>query len=145
MEGELIVKLTKRQASAIPTDQALESKYNKPVKSSSGVIGFTRRKDAVCKWGLIKHEKVKYSTMLRNLCGLNDEDEHSLHQDFASKRNEHDKSHVNQLVIYISQKGNLFDSKDITLKNIATGASLSKESTSFFLNCVKNEEELCQE
>ena len=144
MEGEFVVKLTKRQASAIPMDQALESKYNKPAKSSSGVIGFTRRKDAVCKWGLIKHEKMKYSTMLRNLCGLNDEDEHSLHHDFASKRNEHDKTHVNQLVIYISQRGNPFDSKDTTLKNIATGASLSKESTSFFLNCVKNGEESYQ-
>ena len=107
-EGDFVVKLTKRKASAIPIDQALESKYNKPAKSSSGVIGFTRRKEAVSKWGLIKHEKMRYSAFLRSLCEINDEDEHSLHHDFASKRNENDKAHVDQLITYIAQRGMYF-------------------------------------
>ena len=53
LQGEFVVKLTKRKGSAVPVDQALESKYNKQAKSSSGIIGITRRKDAVCKWDLI--------------------------------------------------------------------------------------------
>ena len=28
-------------------DQALEKAYNKPAKSSTGIIGFTRRKEAI--------------------------------------------------------------------------------------------------
>ena len=38
-----------RKNSDVPMDQALEKAYNKPKKSSVGVIGFTRRKEAVCK------------------------------------------------------------------------------------------------
>ena len=50
LQGEFIVKLTKWKGSAVPVDQALESKYNKQAKSSSGIIGITRRKEVVCKW-----------------------------------------------------------------------------------------------
>ena len=49
-----------RKGSAVPIDQALEKAYSKPAKSSVGIIGFTRRKEAICKWNLIKHEKAKY-------------------------------------------------------------------------------------
>ena len=49
-----------RKCSAVSMDQALEKAYNKPAKLSAGIIGFTRRKEAVCKWNLIKHEKAKY-------------------------------------------------------------------------------------
>ena len=35
-------------------DQALESKYNKPAKGTSGIIGITHRKAEVGKWNLIK-------------------------------------------------------------------------------------------
>ena len=38
-------------------DQALEKQYNKPAKGQSGIIGFSRRKEAVCKWNIIKQEK----------------------------------------------------------------------------------------
>ena len=44
-----------RKRSAVSMDQALE-----PAKSSAGINGFTRRKEAVCKWNFIKHEKAKY-------------------------------------------------------------------------------------
>ena len=45
-------------------DQAPESKYNKPAKDASGIIGITRRKEAVGKWNLIKHEKSNYTNLL---------------------------------------------------------------------------------
>ena len=41
------------EGSAIPMDQALEKAYNKPAKSSTVIIGFTRRKEAICKGNLI--------------------------------------------------------------------------------------------
>lgn len=79
--------------------------------------------------------------MLRNLCEINNEDEHSLHHNFSSKRNENDKANVNQLVSYVTQRGNPFDVNNTTLKNLATGTSFSKESSEFLLSCVKKGEE----
>ena len=38
-----------RKDSAIRMDQALEKAYSKPAKSFAGIIGFARRKEAVCK------------------------------------------------------------------------------------------------
>ena len=69
-------------------DQALESKYNKPAKGASGIIGITRRKVAVGKWSLIKHEKSNCTNLLRQMSAINNEDEYSLHQEFSKQRTE---------------------------------------------------------
>ncbi len=34
-------------------DQALEQRYNRPAKVSGGIIGVTRKKEAVALWGII--------------------------------------------------------------------------------------------
>ena len=57
---DFVVRHSSRKGSAVPMDQALEKAYSKPTKSFAGIIGFTHRKDAVCKWNLTKHEKAKY-------------------------------------------------------------------------------------
>ena len=109
LQGEFVVKLTKRKGSAVPVDQALESKYNKQARSSSEIIGITGRKEAVCKWGLIKHEKANYSNFLRKISGVDHEDEYSLHHEFSEKLSETDQTYIQQLVGYISDRGNPFE------------------------------------
>ena len=136
LQGEFVVKLTKRKGSAVPVDQALESKYNKQSKSSSGIIGIIRRKEAVCKWGLIKHEKANYSNFLRKISGVDHEDEYSLHHEFSEKLSETDQTYIQQLVGYISDRGNPFDPENSTIKNLVTGATLDAESMSFLLGLV---------
>ena len=42
---------------APPMDQALDQIFNKPAKDARGIIGVTRRKEAVAQWCLNKHEK----------------------------------------------------------------------------------------
>ena len=87
VKGDFVVRHTQRRGSAVPVDQALEKAYNKPAKSSAGIIGFTRRKEAVCKWNLIKHEKAKYRSHLYDVCQMaDDEDEHSLQYGFSERR-----------------------------------------------------------
>ena len=44
----------------MPMDQALEMAYNKPAKGPGWVIGFTRQKEAVAKWNIIKHENSEF-------------------------------------------------------------------------------------
>ena len=44
MASGFVVRHTKRKASAVPMDQALEKAYNKPAKNNSGIVGISRRK-----------------------------------------------------------------------------------------------------
>ena len=68
-----------RKCSAIPVDLALEKEYNKNGKGKGGIIGFTREKEVVAKWNIIKHEKMPYFKFLSDLCKLSSESEYSLH------------------------------------------------------------------
>ena len=126
-----VVKLTKRKGSAVPVDQALESKYNKQAKSSSRIIGIARRKEAVCKWGLIKHEKASYCNLLRKISSVDQEDEYSLHHEFSENFSETDQTYIQQLVDYISDRRNPFDPENSTMKNLVIRATLDAATTSF--------------
>ena len=108
LKGDFVVRHTSRKGSAVPMDQALEKAYNKPAKSSAGIIGFTRRKEAVCKWNLIKHEKGKYRNFLYDICQMSDDDEYSLHHEFSERITLKDKASVAALMKNIKQRGNPF-------------------------------------
>ena len=56
MNGGFVVNTTKK-GNGVPFDQALEQCYNRPAKVSGGIIGVTRKKDAVALRGIIKHKK----------------------------------------------------------------------------------------
>ena len=131
----------KRNRSAVPVDQALESKHNKQAKSSSGIIGITRREEAVCEWGLIKHEKANCSNFLRKISGVDQEDEFSLHHEFSEKLSETDQTYIQQLVGYISERGNPFDPENTTMKDLFNGATFDAKSMLFLLGSVTKSKE----
>ena len=141
LQGEFVVKLTKRRGRAVSVDQALEKKYKKHAKSSSGIIRITRREEAVCKWGLIKHEKANYSNFLRKISGVDHEDEYSLHHEFSEKLSETNQMYIQQLVGYIFDRGNPFHPENTAMKNLVTGATLDVESMSFLLGSVAKDKE----
>ena len=82
--GDFTVKHTRRSPSALPVDQALEKAYNKPAKGPSGVIVITKRKEAVLKWNILEHMKMKYTNFLYVVCSMSDDDEYSVHHEFSS-------------------------------------------------------------
>ena len=55
---------TTKKGSGVPFDQALEQCYNRPAKVSGGIIGVTRKKEAVALWGIIKHKIDQYVDLL---------------------------------------------------------------------------------
>ena len=135
MNGDFVVRHSFRKGSAVPIDQALEKEYNKPAKSPSGIIGVTRRKEAVYKWNLIKHEKAKYRKFLYNTCLMNDDDEYSLHHQFSLSMTKANEKSVSLLMEYVLQRGNPFNTgkhKDII--NIATGTRVDEDETNFLLS-----------
>ena len=62
-------------------DQALEKAYNKPAMVQGGIIGISRRKQAVCEGNIIKHEKTKYKNFLHEWSCLSNDDEYAAHQE----------------------------------------------------------------
>mgnify|MGYP002804435058 CR=1 FL=1 len=79
MDGGFVVN-GDRKGSGVPFDQALEQCYNRPAKVSGGIIGVTRKKDAVALWDIIKHKKDQYVQLLK--MDEETEGELSLHHDF---------------------------------------------------------------
>jgi len=138
VKGGFVVKHTRRSGSAVPMEQALEKTYNKPAKGQSGIIGFSRRKDAVCKWNIIKHEKANYTSFLRQWCTIDENDEYSLHHEFSKSITEGDETCVNQIIEYIEERFNPFETaKESEIVNIVTKTQISAESREFLTQCLE--------
>ena len=118
-------------------DQALEKCYNKPAKGKAGIIGFTRRKEAVAQYDVIKHEMIQIFNYLQEFCNTNYESEYDLHHEFSSTITERDEKLVNQMTDYIVKKGNPFLlEKTKELKNIVTGKHFTEEEINFIFHCL---------
>ena len=63
------------------------SGFGKSLQQTSKIICWYywlyRRKEAVCKWDLIKHEKAKYQNFMNTVCQMNEDDKYSLHYEFS--------------------------------------------------------------
>ena len=80
-----------------------------------------RRKATVCKWNLIRHGKSNYTNLLWEMSGIKNEDEYFLQC-------------VKQLAAYVKERENLFDWREILIKNLKTGAKFKEKSSYFILN-----------
>ena len=138
VNGGFVVKHTKRYGSGVPMDQALEKEYNKPAKSHGGIIGITRRKEAVAKWNIIKHEKSSYTKFLEDLCDLSDDTEFSLHHEFSLSLAKNEESYVEEITNYISERMNPFDSSSSKILNFVTGQEMHSKITVYNLKCLEN-------
>ncbi len=122
-----------RKGSGVPFDQALEQCYNRPAKVSGGIIGVTRKKDAVALWDIIKHKKDQYAQLLKM-----DEDvegELSLHHDFNKSTATKISSMVKEIEIYIRNVcGSILDQD--TIKNVVTGEIVTEVNMDMLLCCV---------
>ena len=110
--------------------------YNKPAKSSAGIIGFTRRKEAFCKWNFIKHETAKYRNFMNTTCRMDDDDEYSLYYQFSDWITKADKKRVAVLVKNVLQRRNPFSLEQPKgIMNIATAEILEKDEEDFLMDC----------
>ena len=134
--GKFVVHQTKRKGSGIPMDQALEKQYNKPAKGPSGVIGFTRRKEAVCKWNIIKHEKFLYNESLSRICQLETGDQYTLHHEFSESATKMETEAVIKMTEFINERGNPFDASSTEMKNLSSGEQLNKKLVEFRIKCI---------
>ena len=139
LQGDFVVHHTSRKCSATPMDQALEMAYNKPAKGPGGVIGFTRQKESVAKWNIIKHEKSKFTTFLDEVCNMSGNDEYSVHHEFSDSITKKEEEDIECIKSCLMEKS-LFEPGDIC--NIFSGKVLEKEESQFLLSCYEGGEEL---
>ena len=98
----------------------------------------SRRKQVVCKWNIIKHEKAKHKNFLHDWSCLNNDDEYAAHHESSQSITKQDEKFVRAIIDYISQRGNPFktlSSQPIT--NIVTNEQLNVESNTFLLQYLK--------
>ena len=133
---DLLLTQARRKGSGIPMDQALEKQCNKSSKGPSEVIGFSRRKETMCKWNIIKHEKLMFSEHISDVCKLRDDDEYSLHHEFPYSITDTDRNAVEQMIQYIKGHGNPFDVPKNEVNNLVTGENVDLELADFLMNCI---------
>ena len=90
LQSEFIVRLRcnkckemLRNTSAIPMDQVIESKHNKPAKHASEIIYYTKYTPAKD-----TSEITNYTNLLRQMSRINNKDKYSLHHEFSKERTE---------------------------------------------------------
>jgi hypothetical protein len=72
------------------SDMALEQSINCDSKSKGGLVGMTKKEDAVERWFLTSHERAAITTSLKEMCGV-ENDRIGTHKEASVKRNERDE------------------------------------------------------
>lgn len=135
MEGQFTVKHSDTSFSSVGTDQALEQTINRSKKSSSGIIGSTRKKQFVAAWDLVYHEILAITNLYREKTYLkNDNYELKLHHEYSTKKNDRTEQLLTKMLQYISERVNPFMDGSQPLKNIVTQECTSAETSKALLN-----------
>ena len=104
LEGGFAVRKTSQKGSVIPMNQALEQHYNKPAKRAGGITGYTRRKENLALWNLIKQEKELFVSFLES--NSNRESEYTIHHEFTEHSARESAKDVHAISEYIEKVGN---------------------------------------
>ncbi|KAK5886568.1 hypothetical protein CesoFtcFv8_017590 [Champsocephalus esox] len=139
MHGGFVVNTTKK-GSGVPFDQALEQCYNRPAKVSGGIIGITRKKEAVALWGIIKHKKDQYVDLLKMKDDV--EEELSLHHDFNPSTATKIVGMVQDIAEYLLKVCSPLQDQ-VALKNILTGGIVTNVDIDKLLCCMKEGSAAC--
>ncbi len=139
MNGGFAVNTTKK-GSGVPFDQALEQCYNRPAKVSGGIIGVTRKKEAVALWGIIKHRKDQYVDLLEMKDDI--EGELSLHHDFNPSTATKIVRMVQDIEEYLLKVCSPLQDQ-VALKNVLTGEIVTNVNVDKMLCCIKEGSAAC--
>ena len=139
MNGGFVMNTTKN-GSGVPFDQALEQCYNRPAKVSGGIIGVTRKKEAVALWGIIKHKKDQYVDLLKMKDDV--EGELSLHHDFNPSTATKIVGMVQDIEEYLLKVCSPLQDQ-VALKNVLTGEIVTNVNVDKLLCCIKEGSTAC--
>lgn len=137
VRGGFVVQIGEKNFSSVGMDQGLEMCYNKPAKGQGGIIGMTRRKEAVALQDIIKHDTYSLNMLHRRICGITENDEYVLHHEFSDIITKKDNQCIMKMVNFITERCNPFVLTDQDqVVNFATGKHLPEEEVEFNLQCI---------
>ena len=137
VRGGFVVQLGNKNFSSVSMDQSLEMCCNKPAKGQGGIIGITRKKEAVALQGIIKHGTHSVNLLHGRICGITKNDEYVLHHRFSDIVTNNDNQCIMKIINFITDRYNsyvLVDQDQII--NIAAGKHLPVEEVKFKLTCI---------
>ncbi|KAF3832797.1 hypothetical protein F7725_026462, partial [Dissostichus mawsoni] len=134
---QLIIQL---YGSGVPFDQALEQCYNRPAKVSGGIIGVTRKKEAVALWGIIKHKKDQYVELLEMKGDVGGE--LSLHHAFNPSTATKIVMMVQDIEEYLQKVCSPLQDQ-VALKNVLTGEIVTNVNVDKLLCCLTEGSAAC--
>ena len=129
LKGNFVVKSNAGSFNAVAPDMKLEQTIQRSKKSSSGVIGETRRHEYVSEWEVCYHEVLSISNAFRNLIGSNiAAREHDLHHELGGNFAKVFNKDVNSVFEFVRKRGNPFHTGTIVkLHNFVTKVSVVKQ------------------
>ncbi|KAF3844287.1 hypothetical protein F7725_013628 [Dissostichus mawsoni] len=129
-----------KTGSGVPFDQALEQCYNRPAKVSGGIIGVTRKKEAVALWGIIKHKKDQYVELLEMKGDVGGE--LSLHHAFNPSTATKIVMMVQDIEEYLQKVCSPLQDQ-VALKNVLTGEIVTNVNVDKLLCCLTEGSAAC--
>ena len=136
-KGGFVMYMSTKQGSAIAFDMGLEKGYNKPAQTVHGIIGYTRRSEALALWNVLKHEKDAYVRNLKEMCHLTDhDDEFSLHHEFNQKsaRRSHERVCLLKKYYILTIRKPFNQNKQFC--NLVTKVEIHQSTTGKLLDCM---------
>ncbi|CAB4027995.1 Hypothetical predicted protein, partial [Paramuricea clavata] len=97
-DGGHAVNCSSQPFAKVWTDMALEQSINLDSKSKGGIIGISQNPDALQRWFLTIHERSAITTVVKQMCGINDLDRVGTRKEAARKRVERDEKDVEKIV-----------------------------------------------
>ena len=128
-EGKFVIKRTPGNFRATGADMALEQTINRSKKSTSGIIGSTKKKKYVAMWDIIYHEMLAISNFFRELSGVRTQYQQAVSNSFSKCETEFGERNIQAILTIIENNENPFR-KDITepkLHNIMTQEVMTDE------------------
>ena len=141
--GNHSVSHSQKPFAQVWTDMALEQSINLDSKSKGGIVGISRREDAVERWFLTSHERAAITRSLKEMCGVEDGERVGTHKEAGAARIKRDEEDVKKILSsftsgLMSNPFTIPEDQDaaetVPLYNIATGVVLPDEVASSLLD-----------
>ncbi len=131
-----MVKHTSGHFKAIGADMCLEQTINRSQKSSSGIIGSSRKKRFVAEWEIIYHEMLAVSNLHREICGVMQSAHQFVNHEFSQSETKSGENNIQAMITFITKSENPFEipSNEPRLHNIVTQEVMSDDIRAQLLN-----------
>ena len=98
LAGNFSVSRSGHPFSQVSTDMALEQSINADSKSKGGIVGISRREDAVECWFLTSHERAASTHSLKEICGLENYERVGTHKEAGVSQMKRDQEDIDRLI-----------------------------------------------